>query len=927
MPPESLALPPVQYPDDDQEKAKRHQVLWKYTTNKPISCLAISSLGHRIAMGGDDHYLYYFDKEKELLWDYNCLSPVTCIAMNDSGSNIAVGTDKHVLLLNAKGELVWENKIGTKVTSLIMTNSGDLIGAGCTGHKVIFYDSAGNIVKQHRTVAKVSKLCKTDDDKYFIATSEATIMLFDRRPELIWNYKTQWNIQAVTISGLGEIIVVGAMTSIYCLNNRRDLLWKHTGKNLADTIEVSRSKDYILIGGRDGILSSYNVMGNLIWQYKTGSVKATAKKLVTKGVTATQINETGQHIAVGSVNKNAYFLSRNQELLYKFEANDEITGVAMSKVGATLAIVAGNTIHLIENVGLYPFLFDQMSQKIREAHENRIDVSKPVERYRSSIEEYRKGNYEQASAYLMSVIKQIDVQQNVGIKELLSKITINMAKAEVADKDLTSVKEMLARAKEIYKMGDFYRAVASFHQVISRLESLNREEAPPPRKEVSAPEMVPAGIPPIKSKPPKPSEVPLPAPRDRIVSKREAAPAPVQEEIAVQRMSDAEILKRNNLMREVMERLEKFEKRISSLESDGMNVNSLEEVAKEARSVFNNGEYQKAADFIKLGEKEASLFLKRSEKKRALDLLSNITMKLTNASSKGIDTTESELIMAKGVKAFENDMFAESIAIIEKLGADIERMIQRSSPRYGNVRQLIKQVSDEIRDLKTAGMYTIDLEDMIDDCWVHLDSDIAFVESLVKEANEKIKQLKTQHEGIMEDFRESLSRIEALENKGYNTTRVQGTYQDALIVLYSGNLKKALEHLERLTEELDELEQESGSDEGLLIKAKSEPLVDTLKEKIAHLQDEIINKNEELSKKEHQISEFYITIREMEEKLADMERSSESLKDCPSCSHPSPMASKFCGECGYRFEMNCPNCGTAIPEGFQFCGKCGTKFE
>ncbi|MDP7265293.1 MAG: zinc ribbon domain-containing protein, partial [Candidatus Thermoplasmatota archaeon] len=678
------------------------------------------------------------------------------------------------------------------------------------------------------------------------------------------------------------------------------------------------------IGGRDGILSSYNVMGNLIWQYKTGSVKATAKKLVTKGVTTTQINETGQHIAVGSVNKNAYFLSRNQELLYKFEGDDEITGLAMSKVGATMAIVAGNTIHLIENVGLYPLLFDQMSQKIKEAHNHRIDVSKPMERYRSSQDEYKKGNYEKASAYLISVIKQIDIQQNVGIKELLSKVTFNMAKAEVADKDLTSVKEMLARAKEIYKKGNFYRAVASFHNVIDRLESMNREETPPP-KEVPPPERTPSSVPRMKPEAPKQKEVPLPAPRDRVVTKREVVPPPLQKERVANRPSAAEILKRDNLMREVMVMLENFERRITSLHGDGMNVNSLEEVAKEARIVFNNGEYQKAADFIKLGEKEAALFLKRGEKKKALDLLSNITVKMTNANSKGIDITECELIMAKGVKAFENDMFAESIAIIEKLGADIERMIQRSSPRYGNVRQLIKQVSDEIKLLKNAGMNTIDLEDMIDDCWVHLDSDIPFVESLVKEANEKINLLKDQHEGIMEEFRESLSRIEALEHKGYNTTKVQGTYQDALIVLYSGNLKKALEHLDQLRDELDELEQEGGSDEGLSVKVKA--LSDSLKERIAHLQDEIIMKNEELSKKEHQISEFYITIREMEERMAEMEKKAEALKDCPSCSHPSSTGSKFCGECGFRFEMNCPSCDTIIPEGFLFCGKCGTKIE
>ena len=170
MPPdsESLVLPPVNYAPDDKEKIKRHKLLWKYNTKKSINSIGTSSLGNRLVMGCEDHYIYYFDKEKELIWDYNCLSPVHSVAITESGNNIAVGTDKHVLFINAKGELIWDYKIGYPVRHITLTNSGDLIIAGGDAHKVFFFNNTGKLLKQHRTEAAVTNLRKTDDDNLFI---------------------------------------------------------------------------------------------------------------------------------------------------------------------------------------------------------------------------------------------------------------------------------------------------------------------------------------------------------------------------------------------------------------------------------------------------------------------------------------------------------------------------------------------------------------------------------------------------------------------------------------------------------------------------------------------------------------------------------------------------------------------------------------
>ena len=920
MSPESnpIVLPSVQYAPNDKEKAKRFKLLWKYETKRAISSIAISSSGHRLLMGCEDHYIYYFDKEKELIWDYNCLSKVICVAMNATGNVIAVGTEKHVLFLNSKGDLIWDNKVGTGVSKLLVSNSGDLIVAGTNTHKIFFYDRTGKVINQHRTIAAVSDLCKSDNDEIIIATSEATIMRFSRDGSLIWNYKTQWNIQTVTISGMGEIIVAGAMTSLYCLNNRRDLLWKQTGKNVAEVIDVSRSKDYMIIGTRDGILSSYNVMGDLIWQYRTGSVKATAKKVVTKGVTAARVNGTGQYIAVGSVNKNLYFLSREQELLYKFEATDEISEIIMSEVGSSMAFAAGSTVYFIENLGLYPLLFENVAVKLKEAHSHRIEVKKAAGFYKEGVNAYTKGDYGKVSSSLMSVEKQVALEQKTAVKEVLSQITIKMAKAEVAGADLSGMKGMLARSKDIYKEGGYYSAVNSFHQVINQLNMMVKEDAPP-KKEAAKDKVhaVPAktGIQPVAV---EPTVIAVPAGGSMPPF---AVAQPIVELKPVVKTTGVEDFR----SREAMENLQSFESAIVSLKRDGIDVTSLETIAHYSKKAVEKGDVGKSLELTAQGEREADQLIQRSAKRSALDLLSKITNKITQADMKGIDTSEYELIMAKAVKAFERNMFEESVGIIRKLDVDMDHLLVRASPRYEGVKNLIRKVEGDIIELKNQRMNAIEIEDMIDECWVHLDSDLDWAETLVQEANEKLEQLKEQHGKIKKEFNEAQARIEMLEQRGYNTTGVQSIYHDALIVLYSGNVKKALEHLEHMKVQLEKIEGETTDGDYVMTTSSEDPLVVSLKKKNAQFEEELILKTEEISGKDNQISELMLSIRELEERLDQFESIESAKKECPACGSRQYKNSKFCSDCGREFDITCPECGMIIPEGFVFCGKCGTK--
>jgi len=71
---------PINYQSDAEEELLP---LWMCEIgSKWVTSLSISSDGNYIAVGGADHYIYYFDKSGELLWKYRTGGDVGSVSCN-----------------------------------------------------------------------------------------------------------------------------------------------------------------------------------------------------------------------------------------------------------------------------------------------------------------------------------------------------------------------------------------------------------------------------------------------------------------------------------------------------------------------------------------------------------------------------------------------------------------------------------------------------------------------------------------------------------------------------------------------------------------------------------------------------------------------------------------------------------------------------
>ena len=115
------------------------KVLWTYRCPRPVTALAISEDGSRVAFGMQDNTLTCFDREGEEVWTFTTDEWVRDIAFTKDGSRVLVGSlDRQAYLLDGAGKL-----LGTCALS------------GPVNHVAISADGTAGVAASFREVAGV----------------------------------------------------------------------------------------------------------------------------------------------------------------------------------------------------------------------------------------------------------------------------------------------------------------------------------------------------------------------------------------------------------------------------------------------------------------------------------------------------------------------------------------------------------------------------------------------------------------------------------------------------------------------------------------------------------------------------------------------------------------------------------------------------
>lgn len=280
-------------------------LLWKYTADRQILQVAVSSDGKYLAAAGSQFYhygtygpagwnngeVYYFDGKGNLLWKYDGTGSVavTNIAISEDGSYVAVGSDKAILYFDKNGNLLWTYPVTRSNDHTVSISPDGSYVATKDDAVVEFLDNHGNqlwsYTAGHGTEENVSAgssyLTMSPDGRYVITSDYADgVLLFDDTGKIVLAKNTGKHFFYQSISYDGSFIAASAQQwgesdpgATYLFDKNGTVLWSYPGDMRS---VVSGDGRYVLGGIWNSGLALFFLddKGNLLWNSNAGNVNS-----------------------------------------------------------------------------------------------------------------------------------------------------------------------------------------------------------------------------------------------------------------------------------------------------------------------------------------------------------------------------------------------------------------------------------------------------------------------------------------------------------------------------------------------------------------------------------------------------------------------------------------------------------------------------
>src|SRR5579871_2440304 len=110
----------------------RGRVTWLRDMDMPLTTVAISRAGNRVASGTEAGLIQLFDASRRDVWEFGSGEPVRALACSDDGVFVAYGTSLGgVGVVDGHGTRRWEARLPGEVVAIALSGDGDLCAALC----------------------------------------------------------------------------------------------------------------------------------------------------------------------------------------------------------------------------------------------------------------------------------------------------------------------------------------------------------------------------------------------------------------------------------------------------------------------------------------------------------------------------------------------------------------------------------------------------------------------------------------------------------------------------------------------------------------------------------------------------------------------------------------------------------------------------
>ncbi len=298
----------------------------------------------------ESNKIYFFSNENnEPLWSYNLgMNQVQNVVISDDGSRIAVKTNNYIYFFSRESSTpLWKYQCETGAEDpsggsgwVDISADGEYIAGGCR-ESLNLFPRSGKLIWTYKDDIGIYAVSISADGEYLaVGTSFSDELIFfsKKSNKPLWKYQATSDVHGLSVSSDGNLVAAGShspeeMAYLFSKESNLHLTKFKTSPDAPVwTAAMSRDGKYTVYG-----LDSADTYTSI---FLFSNDKNTPLKTWTTDwwVRSVDVSSNGKYLVAGSGDHNLYLIDRDKdEPLWKFEAEERVGSVSVSQDGNYIA--------------------------------------------------------------------------------------------------------------------------------------------------------------------------------------------------------------------------------------------------------------------------------------------------------------------------------------------------------------------------------------------------------------------------------------------------------------------------------------------------------------------------------------------------------------------------------------------------------------